>query len=112
MIPSAATQQTPIRTKLRARRAGIAAAARHVRGRTDSLAEIPPDSSPLPSNPPQRRLRLVGEKGDPARKVWRLQMDASDVAVKLPGLAGALRLLSAARALLARSEERRVGKEC
>jgi soluble lytic murein transglycosylase-like protein len=46
-------------------------------------------------------LRLVGEGGNPALKVWRLKMESSDFALKFPGLNGALRLLSAARALLA-----------
>ena len=46
-------------------------------------------------------MRLVGEGGNPAQKVWRLKMETSDFALKMPGLAGALRLFSAARALLA-----------
>jgi soluble lytic murein transglycosylase-like protein len=54
------------------------------------------------SNPNPGRLRLVGEGGDPARKVWRLKsMETSDMAVRLPALEGALRLWSAARTLLA-----------
>jgi soluble lytic murein transglycosylase-like protein len=47
-------------------------------------------------------LRLVGEGEHPARKIWRLKMiETSEIALKLPGLTGALRLLSVARALLA-----------
>jgi soluble lytic murein transglycosylase-like protein len=46
-------------------------------------------------------LRLVGEGDQPARKIWRLKMETTDTAIRLPGLAGALRLWSAARALLA-----------
>jgi soluble lytic murein transglycosylase-like protein len=44
---------------------------------------------------------LVGEGDNPAQKIWRLKMESSEMAVKLPGLAGAMRLWSAARALLA-----------
>jgi soluble lytic murein transglycosylase-like protein len=46
-------------------------------------------------------LRLVGDGGNPAQKVWRLEMEASEAALKLPALAGALRLFSAARTLFA-----------
>src|SRR5688572_12560105 len=104
MMQTAAMQQRSLKARLRARREETAVlprlSARHVRGRTDPLAGIP-RNSPLLSMPPPGRLRLVGEGRDPARKVWRLKMETSNVAVKLPGLSGALRLLSAARALLA-----------
>src|SRR5262245_40101023 len=55
-------------------------------------------SKPLPG-----RLRLVGEGDEPARKIWRLKtMDTTtNAALRPAGLAGALRLWSAARALLA-----------
>jgi soluble lytic murein transglycosylase-like protein len=47
-------------------------------------------------------LRLVGEGESPAQKVWRLKMmETTDVAIRLPGVARALRIFSAARALLA-----------
>jgi soluble lytic murein transglycosylase-like protein len=46
-------------------------------------------------------LRLVGEGDQPARKIWRLKMETTENAIRLPGLAGALRLWSAARAALA-----------
>jgi Transglycosylase SLT domain len=46
-------------------------------------------------------LRLVGEGDQPAHKIWRLKMETTDMAIRLPGLAGALRVWSAARALLA-----------
>jgi soluble lytic murein transglycosylase-like protein len=50
-------------------------------------------------------LRLVGEGGNPAQKIWRLRMEATDIAIKIPAfsgtLRGALRLFSAARAVLA-----------
>jgi soluble lytic murein transglycosylase-like protein len=50
-------------------------------------------------------LRLVGEGDVPARKIWRLKMIEStetiDMSLRLPGLNGALRIWSAARALLA-----------
>ena len=56
---------------------------------------------PIPSNPSPRRLRLVGEGEVPAQKIWRLQMETTDTAIRLPRFAGALRLWSAARAMLA-----------
>jgi soluble lytic murein transglycosylase-like protein len=46
-------------------------------------------------------VRLVGEGGNPAQKIWRLKMATTDIEMKPPGLAGALRLFSAARSLLA-----------
>jgi soluble lytic murein transglycosylase-like protein len=50
-------------------------------------------------------LRLVGEGDVPARKIWRLKMiettETMGLTLRLPGLDGALRLWSAARALLA-----------
>jgi soluble lytic murein transglycosylase-like protein len=50
-------------------------------------------------------LRLVGEGDVPARKIWRLKMIESTEMIgftmRLPGLNGALRIWSAARALLA-----------
>jgi soluble lytic murein transglycosylase-like protein len=46
-------------------------------------------------------LRLVGEGEVPAQKIWRLQMETTDTAIRLPRLAGAQRLWSAARAMLA-----------
>src|SRR6185295_7390640 len=48
-----------------------------------------------------RGLRLVRGGGNPAQKVWRLEMQTSDAAMKLPALAGALRLFCAARTLFA-----------
>jgi soluble lytic murein transglycosylase-like protein len=47
-------------------------------------------------------LRLVGEGDQPAQKIWRLKMiESTEMAIRLPGLHGALRIWSAARALLA-----------
>jgi len=50
-------------------------------------------------------LRLVGEGDVPARKIWRLKMiettEMTELNMRLPGLDGALRIWSAARALLA-----------
>jgi len=50
-------------------------------------------------------LRLVGEGDVPARKIWRLKMiettEMVGMTMRLPGLNGALRIWSAARALLA-----------
>jgi soluble lytic murein transglycosylase-like protein len=50
-------------------------------------------------------LRLVGEGDVPARKIWRLKMiettETMGLTLRLPGLDGALRIWSAARALLA-----------
>jgi soluble lytic murein transglycosylase-like protein len=46
-------------------------------------------------------LRLVGEGEVPAQKIWRLQMETTDTAIRLPRLTGALRLWSAARTMLA-----------
>jgi soluble lytic murein transglycosylase-like protein len=47
-------------------------------------------------------LRLVGEGDVPARKIWRLKMiETTQMAIRFPGLNGALRIWSAARALLA-----------
>src|SRR5262245_4742519 len=60
------------------------------------IAPIVPVSKPLP-----RRLRLVGDGRDPARKIWRLKMiDSTEAAIRLPGLNRALRIWSVARALL------------
>jgi soluble lytic murein transglycosylase-like protein len=47
-------------------------------------------------------LRLVGEGDLPSQKVWRLKMmETSEAAIRLPGIAGAWRMFSAARTLLA-----------
>jgi soluble lytic murein transglycosylase-like protein len=46
-------------------------------------------------------LRLVGEGEVPAQKIWRLQMETTDTAIRLPRLAGGQRLWSAARGMLA-----------
>src|SRR5258705_302581 len=105
MIDAVAMQQPGLKNKLRLRRAGITGTARHVRLRTDPPGAGSRDYPPPPSNPLPGRLRLVGQGGDPAHKVWRLRkMGTADFAMKIPkipGLAGALRLLYAARALLA-----------
>src|SRR5206468_866510 len=62
-----------------------------------------PGNNPKPSmsNIRLRCLRLVGGGGNPAQKVWRLNMDRPEAAMKMPALAGALRLFCAARALFA-----------
>jgi len=103
MILFVASQQPPLNTELQPRRPGAKERPRDVRMRAAQLAQGGPRNHPPPklSSPSPRRLRLVGEGGDPAQKVWRLKMEPTDMAMKMPGLAGALRLFSAARAVLA-----------
>src|SRR5262245_12673484 len=62
---------------------------------------IEPQKPPVAPPPPVTgRLRLVREGSGGPAQVWRLRMEAED-AVRLPGLAGALRLWGATRAALA-----------
>jgi hypothetical protein len=51
--------------------------------------------------PPPGQLRLVRIGTGSAAQVWRLKMQTTDEAARLPGLAGALRVWGAARAALA-----------
>jgi soluble lytic murein transglycosylase-like protein len=53
------------------------------------------------SKTPVGRLRLVGEGAEPAQKIWRLKMEQTEAVVRIPGLNGALRILSVTQALLA-----------
>ena len=103
MMKSVASQQSPLKSKAQQRRSGTAESSRGVRTRSVQVLPGRPGINPN-SSPPQasaRRLRLVGEGGDPAQKIWRLKMETSDVAMRLPGLVGALRLFCAARTLFA-----------
>src|SRR5262245_26604722 len=102
MIQPVALQQSPLEEDLRPRQKRHKENRRTVRRRTDGTVERPRNSHPPePSNLTPRLGRLVGEGDEPARKVWRLRMEATDVAIQPVRLAGALRLWSAARALLA-----------
>ncbi len=103
MIQAVASQQSPLSRKAQGQRPGAKERpqARPMQAAHDGTGS--PRNDPLIelSKPSVRRVRLVGEGGDPAQKVWRLQMLTSESAIKLPGLAGARRVFSAARALLA-----------
>ena len=103
MIKSVALQQSPLKSKAQPRRSGITESSRSVRTRSVQVLPGRPGNNPKPSTlqASARRLRLVGEGGNPAQKIWRLKMETTDVAMKLPAFAGALRLFSAARSLLA-----------
>src|SRR6185295_13708249 len=102
MIQPVASQQPRLKTKLRARRTGAAGPVRDVRIRTDLLHGSSRNYPPLSAKPLPGRLRLVREGDDPAHKVWRLKkMGTPDLVMNVPGLAGFLRLVYAARALLA-----------
>ena len=106
MIQPVASQQSPLKTgtssRTQSRRSGTTEPSRTVRIRTVQVLPGRPGNNPTSgmSKASLRRLRLV-RGGDPAQKVWRLSMEASEAAMKLPGLAGALRLFSAARTLFA-----------
>src|SRR3970040_92268 len=107
MIQPVASQQSPLKSKAQQRRSGTTEPTRGLRTRcvrTGCVQVLPgrPGNNPKPgmSNPSRRRLRLVGGGGDPAQKVWRLRMETSEAEMKIPALAGALRLFSAARTLL------------
>src|SRR5258706_4569490 len=86
MIRSAATQQE---------RSGSGPAAKPRVPGTE--LQTPPVTLPSPA---PGRLRLVRAAAGGAGQIWRLKMQSDDV-VKLPGLAGALRVWGAARAALA-----------
>ncbi len=103
MIQPIAPQHSPLNPKVRLRCPGTTESPRYVRMRSGRVAPGDPqnDPAPKPSNASARRLRLVGEGEHPAQKIWRLKMETTDMAIRLPGLAGALRLWSAARAVLA-----------
>jgi soluble lytic murein transglycosylase-like protein len=102
MIQPVALQQSPLEDDFQPRQARHKQSRRTVRRRTDETVERPRNSQPPnPSNLSPRLGRLIGEGDEPARKVWRLRMEATDVAIQPARLAGALRLWSAARALLA-----------
>lgn len=103
MIQPVASQHSPLKPKAQPRRSGITETARGVRTRSVQVLPGRPGNNPKPraSSASPRRLRLVGEGGNPAQKVWRLKMESTDFAIKVPGLSGALRLLSVARAVLA-----------
>ena len=102
MLTPVASQHSPLKLKLQPRRPGPKGTSRDERPR-NAQAE-PGGSQILPLKPtpvPPGRLRLVGAGEPPAQKEWRLTMQISDNSVRLPGLAGAWRLFSAARAILA-----------
>jgi soluble lytic murein transglycosylase-like protein len=102
MIQPVALQQSPLEDDFQPRQGRHKKSRRTVRRRTDETVGRPRNSQPSkPSNPSPRLGRLIGEGDEPARKVWRLRMEATDVAIQPARLAGALRLWSAARALLA-----------
>ena len=103
MMKSVASQQSPLKSKAQPRRSGITESSRSVRTRSVQVLPGRPGNNPKPSTlqASARRLRLVGEGGNPAQKIWRLKMETTDVARKLPSFAGSLRLFSAARSLLA-----------
>jgi hypothetical protein len=103
MMKSVASQQLPLKSKAQPRRSGTTESSRGVRTRSVQVLPGRPGNNPNPSplQASARRLRLVGEGGNPAQKIWRLKMETTDIAMKLPALAGALRLFSAARSLLA-----------
>src|SRR3972149_6893565 len=103
MIQPVASQQAPLKSKAQQRRSGTTEPTRGVRTRCVQVLPGRPGNNPKPgmSNPSRRRLRLVGGGGDPAQKVWRLRMETSEAVTKIPALAGALRVFSAARSLLA-----------
>ena len=87
MIPTVASQHSPLKPS----------------GPRNAKAS-PGEPRYLPVKPTKtslKRLRLVGEGEGPAQKVWRLKMESTNDAVRLPGVAGALRLLSVAQAVFA-----------
>src|SRR5690349_11433202 len=63
---------------------------------------VEPQPPPVARALPQPgRLRLVRAGSGGAGQVWRLKMEASNEAVRLPGLSGALKVFGAARTALA-----------
>src|SRR5689334_13268460 len=65
-------------------------------------ARVEPQNSPLAEPVPQPgQLRLVRAGAGGAGQVWRLKMEASNEAARLPGVTGALKVFSAARAAFA-----------
>ena len=107
MIRPVALQQMRLNSgpssRTRQRRSGTTESSRNVRvphaQELTGRAGINP--KPRASSASPRRLRLVRDGGNPAQNVWMLKMETTESALKIPGLAGALRLFSAARALLA-----------
>jgi len=55
----------------------------------------------MPSKLSRGRLRLVGEGEVPAQKIWRLKMETTEMAIRMPRYAGARQLWPTARAVLA-----------
>ena len=111
MIQPVASQQSPLKSgavtqaqpRPKPRRSGTTESSRDVRTPDVDVLSGRPGINPKfrPSKASERRLRLIGGGGNPAQKVWRLEMETTDIAFKIPGLSGALRLFSAARAVLA-----------
>src|SRR5260221_7836097 len=103
MMKSVASQQLPLKSKAQPRRSGTTESPRSVRIRTVQVLPGRPGNNPKPSmsNTPLRCLRLVGGGGNPAQKIWRLRMDTTEAVMKMPALAGALRVFAAMRTLFA-----------
>jgi len=104
MIRVVASQHLLLGPKVRQRRPGTIELPRGVHARSGRVVPGGPRNTPLPqpTKPSRGRLRLVGEGDVPARKIWRLKMiESTEMAFRFPGLNGALRLWSAARAPLA-----------
>src|SRR5258706_4066890 len=99
MIHPVATQQLPPGPRARTRRSGTTEHSRSLRTGIVQVAQGRPGISPnpVPSNASVRRLRLARVGGQAARTTWRLTMNTTDSAIRLPGLTGALRLWSAMR---------------
>src|SRR3989304_2261967 len=103
MLRPVATQQSPLSSSAQSRRRRPKEGPPEAQLRTAQVVPGRPQTTliqqPLTS---PRRLRLIGGGEIPSPKVWRLQMmQTSEVAMRLPGTAGAWRMFSAARTLLA-----------
>src|SRR5262245_45310033 len=106
MLRVVASQQSPLKSKLQPRRPGLLRRApRDERQR--AAQAVPPDTGePIPSlhtpgEPPPGRLRLVEEGEGEARQERRTTMETTEAVVRLPFLAGAGRVFSAARSAFA-----------
>ena len=105
MIQSVASQHTPLSLACSAaRRPGTTESSRAVRKRSVQVAPGRPRNTSKPQivQAPTEALAAGRGRRRPAQKVWRLKNGNNErCRDELPGLAGALRLFSAARTLLA-----------
>ena len=106
MMHPVASQQSPLKpgasSRLKQRHSGTTESSRSVRKPSVQVVPGRPGINPnlRSSGASPRRLRLIGEGGNPAQKVWRLKMETTELTMKFPGLAGDRALVSVQNPLI------------